>query len=104
MNYGTYNQLYDSWMRLIDYGLNYGEVLLLTKINNIFSNTGNPIYATDGWFSQYFYTSPRTVQRWISNLEKKNLIIKETVTAPNGNMQRSLSPNYSIIDKLTKTC
>lgn len=49
--------------------LNYGEILLLALIKNV-----DEFFMSNEAIANMFYTSIRTVKRWLSNLNQKELI------------------------------
>jgi hypothetical protein len=63
--------------------ISYLEKLLLFKINNL-DNDKDGCYARDDWFADLFKVHIKSINRCISNLEKKGLICKRH---PNGNRQ-----------------
>jgi DNA-binding transcriptional regulator YhcF (GntR family) len=60
--------------------ISYLEKLLLFKINNL-DNDKDGCYARDDWFADLFKVHIKSINRCISNLEKKGLISKRH---PNG--------------------
>ena len=81
------------------------EKLLLFKILNL-DNTANGCYASDKWFANYFNKHIGSINRCISNFEKKKLIIKThpenrrkiKVNLPKGNQpngERSINPSVT---------
>jgi hypothetical protein len=76
------------------------EKLLLFKILNL-DNTVNGCYASDKYFANYFNKHLKSINRCISNLEQKKLIIKThpenrrkiKVTLPKGNQPNGYHPS-----------
>ena len=54
-------------------GLNHGQILLYAMIKN-FDKNNQPFIASNHYLSIIFDVSERTIQLWIQDLKKRNLI------------------------------
>ena len=65
----------EDWIKLTDTAkLNYGEVILLCKIATLSNNKDKACTASNAYFASLLCTTERNIERYISNMRKKELI------------------------------
>ena len=91
----------DSWLKLIkETNINYGELILLCKIDTLSNNKDKCCTASNGYFADLLYTTERNIQKYLNKLKDNDLIKTYEIRKGMKTTSRMIYVQYKKINQL----
>lgn len=91
----------EKWMKLTNVTkINYGEILLLSKINSLCNNDNRACTASNAYFAKVLCTTERNIQRYLEKLKTENIVKTFEKREGMKTTTRYIYPQYEHINSL----